>query len=300
MSYNIAVANKDIVLDPRLRGISAYISEVQKLPILTEEEEINCAKKFSETGIMIYLEPLVMSHLRLVVRMAREAKNNTITMEDLICEGNLGLVKAAHNFDYRRKVRFATYAVWWIKAAICEYTINFTSIIKPITNNKQRKLFFGLLKMKKQLVEPGNENPSHIEFEKLANYFDVSVKEVKAMYQKLYSKDKSLNRVIAGIELIETIKLNKPDQETILIGNNQKGMAIKSIQVAITKMSDLEKYITINRLISDIPLSLTEIGKKYSMSAEGIRHAEKRAISKIKNEYAEQLNIDSGKIKQIL
>jgi RNA polymerase sigma-32 factor len=271
-----------------------YISEVQKFPILTAEEEKEYAIRFSETGDKEAAKMLIQSHLRLVVKMASKYRNYGLPIGDLIAEGNLGLIHATKKFDPHKGFRFSTYSMWWIRAFIQDYILRSWSLVKIGTTAAQKKLFFNLHKIKKKLGVYSGENaldPSQVKH--VAHNLDVTEKEVIEMDSRLSQSDSSLNKPVGedsdSIEMVDLMASNDESQEEIAIRNQEKMIQESLFRRAFDKLNDREKDILIKRQMSEESLTLEELSQIYKVSRERIRQIEEAAIKKIRKLIAEEM-----------
>ncbi len=271
-----------------------YISEVQKFPILTAEEEKEYAIRFSETGDKEAAKMLIQSHLRLVVKMASKYRNYGLPIGDLIAEGNLGLIHATKKFDPHKGFRFSTYSMWWIRAFIQDYILRSWSLVKIGTTAAQKKLFFNLHKIKKKLGVYSGENaldPSQVKH--VAHNLDVTEKEVIEMDSRLSQSDSSLNKPVGedsdSIEMVDLMASNDESQEEIAIRNQEKMIQESLFRRAFDKLNDREKDILIKRQMSEEALTLEELSQIYKVSRERIRQIEEAAIKKIRKLIAEEM-----------
>lgn len=271
-----------------------YISEVQKFPILTAEEEKEYAIRFAETGDKEAAKMLIQSHLRLVVKMASKYRNYGLPIGDLIAEGNLGLIHATKKFDPHKGFRFSTYSMWWIRAFIQDYILRSWSLVKIGTTAAQKKLFFNLHKIKKKLGVYSGENaldPSQIKH--IAQNLDVTEREVIEMDSRLSQSDSSLNKPIGedsdSIEMVDLMASSDESQEEIAIKNQEKMIQESLFRRAFEKLNDREKDILIKRQMSEESLTLEELSQIYKVSRERIRQIEEAAIKKIRKLIAEEM-----------
>lgn len=273
-------------------GFLQYLQKIQKFPILTPEEEFEYGVRFAENGDREAARMLVQSHLRLVVKIANKFKNYGLPIVDLVSEGNLGLLQAVRKFDPHKGFRFATYAMWWIKAYIQEYILRSWSLVKIGTTVAQKKLFFNLHKIKKLIgiqeratLSEGNAlSPEHIS--RIATDLNVSEKEVVEMNSRLSQSDTSLNNLVSSDddsrEMVDLMEADQESQEEIAIHNQEKSRQEKMFNAAFAKLNDREKDILIKRQMSENSLTLEELSQIYKVSRERIRQIEENAINKIK------------------
>ena len=277
-----ATVKKDVpsLPDP----VQLYFREISKYPVLTKEQEIELSKKFFETKDPELAKALARANLRFVVKIAAEYTRFGSRLIDLIQEGNIGLLHAIKEFNPYKGVRLITYAVWWIKGYIQEYLMRQHSLVRIGTNAKQRKLFYLLRKEKEQLAYlPYEQN--HPKLIAPAGFKD---KDVQSMRQRLQTRDISLNYPVSSQEK-NTMLLNlqvdssESSQEEQLISLQEKEIIKKSVQSLRPHLNKKELFILNNRLLSDTPLTLREIGEKFSVTREAIRQMESRLMKKIKD-----------------
>jgi RNA polymerase sigma-32 factor len=263
-----------------------YIAEINKFPLLTEEEEKFHYKEISD-GNLNSAKLLVSSHLRLVVKIANGYRNYGLPMMDLIGEGNLGLMRAVKTFDYKKGYKLATYSMWWIKAYIQEYILKMWSIVKIGTSSTQKKLFFNLKKVKSFILNyTNNKYLTDEETEKISKMFNVNVNDVVEMDRRLSKGDVFLNTKCGDEEEIEKIDLipNRQALQDVVVDNKrERKKNMKLLQLAISKLNDREKEVIKLRCLIDDPLTLKEVSKKCGVSSERIRQIETKAIDKIRD-----------------
>ncbi len=282
-------AIKETSIKSKESGFLQYLNEIKKFPILTPEEELEYSKRFAEKGDKEAAKMLVQSHLRLVVKIASKFKNYGLPIVDLVSEGNVGLIQALKKFDPKKGFRFATYAMWWIRANIQEYVLQSWSMVKIGTTAAQRKLFFNLHKIKKKIAdtpENGTLTPQNIET--IANYLNVSKKEVSDMNSRLFQADTSLNNIVGGEdgdrEMVDLMAANQDSQEEIAIDNQEKSRQASIFRTAFLKLNERERDILFKRQMSENSLTLEELSQIYKISRGRIRQIEENAINKIKKE----------------
>ena len=283
------------LLPPTSKGISNYLASINKFPILSEKEEYMLAKRWQTKGDTKAARKLITSHLRLVAKIAFGFRGYKLPMEDIISEGNVGLMKAVKKFDPEKGFRLSTYAMWWIKASINEFILNSWSLVKLGTTAAQKKLFFNLQKLKNQMnqIEKG-ELPVEV-VKKIAKTLSskklkIEEKDVIEMNRRLSGPETSLNAPISHDEDTEKItlleekedshetKLNKKDEN-----NKRKELLVK----ALNGLNDREKDIFIKRCLDDPPATLEKLSKMYNVSRERIRQIEVRSFEKVKKKALE-------------
>jgi len=265
-------------------GLSAYLNEIKKFPMLTPEEEYMLAKSLAEHGDTEAAHRLVTSHLRLVAKIAMGYRFYGLPVSDLISEGNVGLMRAVKKFEPERGFRLATYAMWWIKAAINEYVLNSWSLVKVGTVAAQKKLFFNLRKMKAKL---GVYEDGDIPIEKaqiIAKRLDVSTDDVIDMNRRLSRSDASLNAPVAedgDLQRQDMLVDTAPNQEQVLGDTEDRKLGLKLLTEAMTMLTERERKIIQERRLAENPRTLEEIGEEYGISRERVRQIENRAFAKL-------------------
>lgn len=288
------MSNKSVSL-PVLSGdttLAGYIAEVNKFPYLTQEEEYDLAKKWSEEGDIDAAHQLVTSHLRLVVKIASGFRNYGLPTMELISEGNIGLMQAVKKFEPEKGFRLSTYAMWWIKAAIQEYVLHSWSLVKIGTTAAQKKLFFNLRKMKNRLSKVDNKSLSPEEISEIAHELDVSEREVIDMDSRMTQSDQSLNAPVLGYEedsgeMIDFIESEGESQESMLAESQDMEMKRGMFALAMQKLNDREKDIIAERRLKEVPATLEDLSLKYGVSRERVRQIENRAMEKLQAAVAE-------------
>ena len=266
-------------------GISQYLTAVSKYPILTEKDEYMLAKRWQTKGDAKAARKLITSHLRLVAKIAFGYRGYKLPIEDLISEGNVGLMKAVKKFDPDKGFRLSTYAIWWNKASINEFILNSWSLVKLGTTAAQKKLFFNLQKLKNQMnqIEKG-ELPVEI-VKKIAKKLSVNEKDVIEMNRRLSGPEKSLNAPISdedGTEAINMLKSNEDNQEKKFNQSEEKSKRKELLIKALEDLNEREKNIFVKRCLNDPPSTLETLSKIYKVSRERIRQIEVRAFEKVK------------------
>ncbi len=296
MSKHHLVSNFSIASSKNARFLK-YLTEIQKFPILTQEEEIKYANQFVNNPNSLEgkeaAKILLQSHLRLVVKIANKFKNYGIPVADLVSEGNIGLIQALKKFAPDKGFRFSTYAMWWIRALIQEYILKSWSLVKIGTTLAQKKLFFNLYKIKKKLGYNNANSLSYNQVSEISNALGVSNKEVTEMDSRLSQSDSSLNTSFKNneetTEVIELIVDNSPNQEQIFADNQHLQKQKTLFQQAFATLNTREQEILCKRQILENTYTLDQLSKQYNISGERIRQIEEIAIKKIKNHIAKLL-----------
>ncbi len=265
-------------------GLSRYQSEIRKFPLLTPEEEFMFAKRLKEQGDPEAARRLVTSHLRLVAKIAMGYRGYGLPVSEIVSEGNVGLMQAVKRFDPDRGFRLATYAMWWIRAAIQEYVLRSWSMVKMGTTAAQKKLFFNLRKAKSNIgaIEEGDLTPDHTV--KLADQLGVTEREVTEMNRRLSGPDSSLNaplRSESESEWQDWLADDTIDQETRLAEREERGGRHEALTSALDTLSERERDIIQERRLKDDPATLEDLSQKYGVSRERVRQIEVRAFEKL-------------------
>ena len=265
-------------------GLSRYLAEIRKFPILTPEDEYMFAKRLKEHGDTDAARKLITSHLRLVAKIAMGYRGYGLPVSEIVSEGNVGLMQAVKRFDPDKGFRLATYAMWWIRAAIQEYVLRSWSMVKLGTTAAQKKLFFNLRKAKSNIgaIEEGDLTPAHTA--KLADQLGVTEKEVTEMNRRLTGPDSSLNaplRTESENEWQDWLADDMPDQETRLAEREERSDRHEALTNALDTLSERERDIIQERRLKDEPATLEELSQKYGVSRERVRQIEVRAFEKL-------------------
>ena len=261
--------------------LDLYITEINRFPLLTPEEEFKIAVRLKKYNDMEAAEKLIVSNLRFVVKIAHEYRNYGFKLADLIQEGNIGLIHAVKKFDPYKGYRLISYAVWWIRAYIQNYLIKSWSIVKIGTTQAQRKLFFKLSQAKRQLETLSKKNP---EFAEIAESLGVKGSEVAEMDLRMGSRDVSLHEFIGDegdTTHIDLLAYEGDNQELALIKSEEKSLVQENISSALSGLTERESYIIVNRVMADNPETLQEIGNKFNITRERARQIEKQALKKV-------------------
>ena len=269
--------------------LSNYLNEIKKFPMLSAEEEYTLANRLSIHGDTDAAHQLVTSHLRLVAKLAMGYKGYGLPITDIISEGNVGLMQAVQKFDPEKGFRLATYALWWVKAAMQEYILRSWSLVKIGTTAVQKKLFFNLRRAKNQIqaYEDGDLNPENLE--KISKQLNVPEKEVVNMNRRLSGADPSLNAKISTDDGSQTewqdwIEADAPNQEEEYAEKEEDTIRKELISEALNILNERELDIVQTRRLSEETSTLEELSEKYDISRERVRQIEVRALEKIKEE----------------
>ena len=277
-------ANKTLAVMSPEQGLSRYLTEIRKFPMLTKDEEFMLAKRWSEHQDAESAHRLVTSHLRLVAKIAMGYRGYGLPIGEVISEGNVGLMQAVKKFDPDKGFRLATYAMWWIRASIQEYILRSWSLVKMGTTAAQKKLFFNLRKAKSQIsaFEEGDLHPEHLSA--IATKLGVTEQDVTDMNRRL-GGDASLNapmRVDGESEWQDWLADDTAvSQETKLADDEEKSLRMGLLQEAMEELTDREKHILTERRLKDDPVTLEELAGQYGVSRERVRQIEVRAFEKL-------------------
>ncbi len=264
-------------------GLSVYLSQIKKFPMLEAEEEYMLAKNWKSTGNIKSAEKLVTSHLRLVAKIAMGYRGYGLPLNEIISEGNVGLMQAVKKFEPDKGFRLATYAMWWIKASIQEYILRSWSLVKIGTTTAQKKLFFNLKKIKNQISPKTEGDLKNEDVKNIANRLAVSEDEVISMNRRLAGKEHSLNTTIgeSGDEWQDWLVDKEMDQELKFAQKEEMEKRKDLLQNSIKILNNREKEILFARRLTDEPITLEDLSKKYKISRERIRQIENKAFEKL-------------------
>ena len=283
---------------PSIGGLSVYLAQIKKFPMLDAEEEYMLAKNWKENGNLKSAHKLVTSHLRLVAKIAMGYRGYGLPMNEIISEGNIGLMQAVKKFDPDKGFRLATYAMWWIKAAIQEYVLRSWSLVKMGTTTAQKKLFFNLKKIKNQIAPNEEGDLKEIHVNEISKRLDVDKNEVINMNRRMMGQEKSLNDPIKdgeGSEWQDWLVDERLDQEFTTSQKQEYEDKKKLLYKSIGILSEREKEILEARRLTEEPRTLDELSKKYKISRERIRQIETKAFEKL-----QKAMINSSKSENLL
>ena len=289
--YNLPVLSSE-------GGLSAYLAQIKKFPMLDAEEEYMLAKNWKATGNLKSAEKLVTSHLRLVAKIAMGYKGYGLPVNEMISEGNIGLMQAVKKFEPEKGFRLATYAMWWIKASIQEYVLRSWSLVKMGTTAAQKKLFFNLKKVKQQIAPRQEGDLKKDQVDAISDKLNVKPEEVVSMNRRMMAQEKSLNDPIKSDEKSEWqdwIVDDSLDQELFISQKQELDEKKSLLHESIKILDDREKEIIEERKLSENPKTLEELSKKYKISRERIRQIETRAFEKL-----QKAMLNSTKSKNLL
>jgi RNA polymerase sigma-32 factor len=265
-------------------NLARYLQEIRKFPMLEPEEEYMLAKRWREHGDTEAAHKLVTSHLRLVAKIAMGYRGYGLPLAELISEGNVGMMQAVKRFDPERGFRLATYAMWWIRAAIQEYILHSWSLVKMGTTAAQKKLFFNLRKMKNKIQKVDEQTLSPEQVTKISTELNVPEQDVVSMNNRLTSPDHSLNaplRADSEGEWQDWLVDESESQETVIADqqelDNRRGMLAE----AMNALNKRERHILTERRLRENPRTLEELSQEYDISRERVRQIEVRAFEKL-------------------
>ncbi|MEC7136980.1 MAG: RNA polymerase sigma factor RpoH [Pseudomonadota bacterium] len=269
---------------PSVGGLSIYLAQIKKFPMLDAEEEYMLAKNWRENGSLQSAHKLVTSHLRLVAKIAMGYRGYGLPVNELISEGNIGLMQAVKKFDPDKGFRLATYAMWWIKAAIQEYVLRSWSLVKMGTTSAQKKLFFNLKKIKNQIAPEQEGDLRDDQVKEISKRLDVGSDEVINMNRRMMGQEKSLNDPIKSGETDEWqdwLVDDSLDQELLVSQKQEYEDKKELLDSAMKILNDREKEIIIARRLKENPETLDELSRKFKISRERIRQIETKAFEKL-------------------
>lgn len=269
-------------------SLHAYLEEIRKFPVLSEEEENQLLRNFKENGDLAAAQKLITSHLRLAVKIALTYRRYGLPTADLISEANIGLMQAVKKFDTNKNVRLSTYAILWIKAALNDFVLRSWSLVKIGTVAAQKKLFYNLGRIKARLGIYENKELEPSVVKQIAQELVVDEKDVIEMNQRI-GGDTSLNTAAHNnddeqMEKIDLLADKTQNIEGRLEQKQEAELRRKILQTCLAKLNDREQYIVKNRMLTDTPQTLEDIGAKFNISRERVRQIEKKAFEKLSAE----------------
>ena len=273
-------------------NLSRYLQEIRKFPMLAPDEELALSKAWRDNEDMDAAHKLVTSHLRLVAKIAMGYRGYGLPVGELISEGNVGMMQAVKRFDPDRGFRLATYAMWWIRAAIQEYILHSWSLVKMGTTAAQKKLFFNLRRLKGQMqaIEDGDLKPEHVA--KISRVLQVPEQDVVSMNRRLAAPDHSLNapvRADSEGEWQDWLVDEGQSQEAELADREELTGRKALLSNALRTLNERERHILIERRLKDNPTTLEELSQQYSISRERVRQIEVRAFEKLQKSMKQQV-----------
>ncbi|MEQ3747003.1 MAG: RNA polymerase sigma factor RpoH [Henriciella sp.] len=276
-------ATRSVALSPE-QGLSRYLSEIRKFPMLAKDEEFMLAKRWQESEDSQAAEKMVTSHLRLVAKIAMGYRGYGLPMAEVISEGNVGLMQSVKKFDPDKGFRLATYAMWWIRASIQEYILRSWSLVKLGTTAAQKKLFFNLRRMKGEIkaLDSGQLRPEQVSH--IATKLNVPEKDVISMNGRMSGSDASLNAPMGAegdMEWMDWLEDEDSNQAQEFADNQEFDARMTLLQEAMTDLSEREQHILQERRLTDEPKTLEQLSEVYNVSRERIRQIEVRAFEKL-------------------
>jgi RNA polymerase sigma-32 factor len=266
-------------------GLTRYLEEIRRFPMLEPDQEYMLAKRYQEHGDRDAAHKLVTSHLRLVAKIAMGYRGYGLPVGEVISEGNVGLMQAVKKFDPDKGFRLATYAMWWIKAAIQEYVLRSWSLVKMGTTANQKRLFFNLRKAKSriQAIDDGDLRPEQVA--QIATQLGVSEEEVISMNRRL-GGDASLNAPIRATEgesgeWQDWLVDDSDNAETVMIRQDEMESRRQMLKDALSVLSDREKRVFLARRLEENPVTLEDLSNEFGISRERVRQIEVRAFEKV-------------------
>ena len=279
------MAGYSLTLSPE-QGLSRYLSEIRKFPLLEKNEEFMLAQRWVQNQDPEAAERMVTSHLRLVAKIAMGYRGYGLPMGEVISEGNVGLMQAVKKFDPDKGFRLATYAMWWIRAAIQEYILRSWSLVKLGTTAAQKKLFFNLRRLKGEIsaLEEGDLRPENVA--EISKRLGVTEEEVTSMNRRMSAGgDASLNAPIAGTEgeaeWQDWIADDTPGQAERMAENDEFTARMSLLERAMESLNERERHIITERRLKEEPTTLEDLSAEYNVSRERIRQIEVRAFEKL-------------------
>ena len=273
-------------------GLSRYLEDIKKFPMLSLEEEYSLAKAWVEEGCRSSAHKLVTSHLRLAAKIAMGYRGYGLPISEVVSEANVGLMQAVKRFDPEKGFRLATYAIWWIKANIQEYILKSWSLVKMGTTSAQKKLFFNLKKLKNKIgaLEDGDLLPENVE--EIARQLHVPEDDVVAMNRRMIGGDVSLNATIKSDgeteeEWQSLLADQSEDHVEKFVHSDETRERRAILMKSLTVLNDREKSIILDRRLKEPPLTLEQLSEKHGISRERVRQIENKAIDRLKGKVVE-------------
>jgi RNA polymerase sigma-32 factor len=286
------MVNNNTYLIPSGSGLSKYLDDIKKFPMLSLEKEYSLAKAWVEEGCRSSAHRLVTSHLRLAAKIAMGYRGYGLPISEVISEANVGLMQAVKRFDPEKGFRLATYAIWWIKANIQEYILKSWSLVKMGTTSAQKKLFFNLKKLKNKIgaFEDGDLLPENVE--EIARQLNVPEGDVVAMNRRMIGGDVSLNATIKSDgeteEEWQSLLADQDEDHVEKFVQSDETRERRAILVkSLTVLNNREKSIILDRRLKEPPLTLEQLSEKHGISRERVRQIENKAIDKLKAKITE-------------
>jgi RNA polymerase sigma-32 factor len=285
------------MLNPNLptvkNSMESYLIQINQFPLLSREEEFKLAVRYRKYNDIEAAQQLITSNLRFVVKVAFEYKSYGVKLQDLIQEGNIGLMMAVKKFNPYKGYRFISYAIWWIRAYIQNFIIKTWSLVKIGTTQAQKKLFYKIGKIRKALESGGADEKK---YERLAKDLDVAKEDIIEMEQRMSSRDLSLDAPFdEGQELthLELLREDSLNQEEAIAQEEEKEIREREVQNAMKRLNDKEVYVIKNRIMAEEPMTLQEIGDHLKLSRERVRQIESEALRKLRREFDTRLEVQA-------
>ena len=285
------------MLSPNLptvkNSMESYLTQINQFPLLTREEEFKLAVKYHKYNDIEAAQQLITSNLRFVVKVAFEYKSYGVKLQDLIQEGNIGLMMAVKKFNPYKGYRFISYAIWWIRAYIQNFIIKTWSLVKIGTTQAQKKLFYKIGKVRKALESGGADEKK---YERLAKDLDVTKEDIIEMEQRMSARDLSLDapfdesQELTHLDLLREDSLN---QEEAIAQEEEKKIREREVQDAMKRLNEKEVYVIKSRIMAEEPLTLQEIGDHLKLSRERVRQIESEALKKLRKEFGTRLELQA-------
>ena len=285
------------MLSPNLptvkNSMESYLTQINQFPLLTREEEFKIAVKYRKYNDIEAAQQLITSNLRFVVKVAFEYKSYGVKLQDLIQEGNIGLMMAVKKFNPYKGYRFISYAIWWIRAYIQNFIIKTWSLVKIGTTQAQKKLFYKIGKVRKALEAGGADEKK---YDRLAKDLDVAKEDIIEMEQRMSARDLSLDapfdesQELTHLELLREDSLN---QEEAIAQEEEKKIREREVQDAMKRLNEKEVYVIKSRIMAEEPLTLQEIGDHLKLSRERVRQIESEALKKLRKEFGTRVELQA-------
>jgi RNA polymerase sigma-32 factor len=285
------------MLSPNLptvkNSMESYLTQINQFPLLTREEEFKIAVKYRKYNDIEAAQQLITSNLRFVVKVAFEYKSYGVKLQDLIQEGNIGLMMAVKKFNPYKGYRFISYAIWWIRAYIQNFIIKTWSLVKIGTTQAQKKLFYKIGKVRKALESGGADEKK---YDRLAKDLDVAKEDIIEMEQRMSARDLSLDapfdesQELTHLELLREDSLN---QEEAIAQEEEKKIREREVQDAMKRLNEKEVYVIKSRIMAEEPLTLQEIGDHLKLSRERVRQIESEALKKLRKEFGARVELQA-------
>ncbi len=272
--------------------MAALVAKFDQIPALTKEEEFELAVRLREQGDVDAAHRLITANLRNVVRIAMDYAGYGLPLEDIIQEGTIGLMIAVKKYDPHKGYRLMTYAVWWIKAMIHDYILRFFSQVKLGTTKLQKKLFYGLNRMSSE--EEVNHEPIGEQSRALSARLDADPRRIEEIISRLTGRDQSLDTPMAedsDSSFLDFLADTRPGPEDRVIESQRSAFVKRQIESALAKLTEREREIARHRLMAEQPMTLEDLGRRFSISKERVRQIENAAKGKLKKALAGNLEL---------